>query len=475
MITKEQGKEIIRKLVETFRDNLQQYSQVSYKEAHVRKEFIDKLFVAFGWDVNNEEGLSERYKEVISEDAIKIGGKTKAPDYGFRIGGVRKFFVEAKKPSIKIKEEAEPAFQLRHYAWNAKLPLSILTDFEEFAIYDCTTKPSEKDKASVGRIMYLTFEEYLSKFDDIWNIFSKECVWKGSFDRFIESSKGKKGTAEVDDEFLKEIQQIVRVLGISSADMEKGSMRLEANISVKPSEQSDLPGYKVEIKNVNSFRFIKKAVDFEVARQINILQSGQTPSQETRGYSERLGETYSQRTKEEAHDYRYFPEPDIPPLVFTQKQIDNWKSELPPLPGQLRNVLINKYALSPANAAIISANKDMHTIYTQAVGKSDISPKILADFLINKRYGELLPATPSQLIQLIKSSQAQSSVSSDQIRKSVTRVLDTHPRAVADLKTGKQQAMFFIIGQIKRELGNIDIELTKNIIGELLKINRLQT
>src|SRR3989338_6995558 len=232
-LTKEQSKEEVKKLVERFKENIDQYQKSYYIEAQARKEFIDKFFKIFGWDLDNEQGHAEQYKEVINEDSLKISGKTKAPDYGFRIGGVRKFFVEAKKPSIKIKEEAEPAFQLRHYAWNAKLPLSILTDFEEFAIYDCTTKPSEKDKASVGRIMYLTFEEYLSKFDDIWNIFSKECVWKGSFDRFIESSKGKKGTAEVDDEFLKEIERWREQLAKNIAIRNKDISIYELNFAVQ--------------------------------------------------------------------------------------------------------------------------------------------------------------------------------------------------------------------------------------------------
>ncbi|WXG44834.1 MAG: DNA methyltransferase [Promethearchaeati archaeon SRVP18_Atabeyarchaeia-1] len=206
MVTKDQAKEHIKKLVETFKSNIDQYQQASYKEAHVRKEFIDKFFVALGWDVYNDEGRSERYKEVINEDAIKIGGKTKAPDYAFRIGGTRIFFVEAKKPSINIKEDAEPAFQLRRYAWNSKIPLSILTDFEEFIAYDCRVKPSPKDGPAVARLFNLNFEEYMDKFDTIWDIFSKEAVLKGNFDRYVETSQGKKGTSEVDSEFLSEIE-----------------------------------------------------------------------------------------------------------------------------------------------------------------------------------------------------------------------------------------------------------------------------
>lgn len=206
MLTKEEAKEKIKNLIQTFKENIEQYKLVTYKEAQVRKEFIDKFFVALGWDVNNDSGFAEQYKEVVNEDAIKIGGNTKAPDYSFRIGGKRIFFVEAKKPSVKIKEDAEPTFQLRRYAWNAKIPISILTDFEEFAVYDCRLKPSTKDNASVARTLLINYDQYLEQFDTIWEIFAKEAVLRGSFDKYVESSKGKKGTSEVDSEFLKEIE-----------------------------------------------------------------------------------------------------------------------------------------------------------------------------------------------------------------------------------------------------------------------------
>jgi hypothetical protein len=127
-------------LVERFEQNLDAYKQGNYNETQVRQEFIDPFFEELGWDITNKQGYAEAYKEVVHEDAIKVGGATKAPDYSFRIGGVRKFFLEAKKPSVNIKEDTHPAYQLRRYAWSAKLPLSILTDFEEFAVYDCRVK-----------------------------------------------------------------------------------------------------------------------------------------------------------------------------------------------------------------------------------------------------------------------------------------------------------------------------------------------
>jgi hypothetical protein len=193
-------------LVERFERNLDAYRRPDYKETRVRVEFIDPFFEALGWDVHNVQGHAEQYKDVVHEDAIQVSGATRAPDYCFRVGGTRKFFLEVKKPAVWIKEDVGPAYQLRRYAWSAKLPLSILTDFEEFAVYDCRQRPKPTDKVSVGRIMYLTFDQYPDRFDDIYGVFAKESVWQGSFDRYVQDTRGKRGTSEVDAEFLKEIE-----------------------------------------------------------------------------------------------------------------------------------------------------------------------------------------------------------------------------------------------------------------------------
>ena len=137
----------------------------------MRLEFINPFFEELGWDITNKQGHAEAYKDVIHEDAIKIGGVTKAPDYCFRIGGTRKFFLEAKKPAVNIKEDIHPAYQLRRYGWSAKLPLSILTDFEEFAVYDCRVKPAKTDKVSHSRILYMRYTDYIERWDEIVNIF----------------------------------------------------------------------------------------------------------------------------------------------------------------------------------------------------------------------------------------------------------------------------------------------------------------
>jgi predicted type IV restriction endonuclease len=150
----------IIELVERFHENLAVYTSGSYNETQLRREFIDPFFDALGWDIDNTAGNAEAYKDVIHEDAIRIGGAMKAPDYCFRIGGTRKFFVEAKKPSVDIAGDAAPAYQLRRYAWSTGLPLSILTDFEEFAVYDCRIKPDQTDRASAARVLYFTYRKY---------------------------------------------------------------------------------------------------------------------------------------------------------------------------------------------------------------------------------------------------------------------------------------------------------------------------
>lgn len=205
MLIIKEAPENIKKLVEKFKQNIESYKSTSYNETTVRQEFIDPLFIALGWDVNNEQDTAPQYRDVILEDSIKVGGKTKAPDYSFTLHGRRMFFVEAKKPSVNIAKDKNPAHQLRRYAWSAKLALSVLTDFEELAIYESKTRPSNKDNVSTGRVALYKYTDYIEKWDEIYNILSKEAVLKGSFDKYAKST-GKKGTSEVDDEFLKEIE-----------------------------------------------------------------------------------------------------------------------------------------------------------------------------------------------------------------------------------------------------------------------------
>jgi len=197
----------IIELVEDFKENKHEYTNPDiFDEENTKVKFLNPFFEELGWNVRNE-GLSARFREVVFEDSIKVGSKTKSPDYSFRLGGERIFFVEAKKPNQDIATNKEHAFQVRRYGWSAKLPLCILTDFEEFAIYDTTIKPDKNQNASIGRIKYYKYTDYIEKWDEIYNIFSKEAVLRGKFDNYANNVKhDKKGTSEVDDEFLKEIE-----------------------------------------------------------------------------------------------------------------------------------------------------------------------------------------------------------------------------------------------------------------------------
>lgn len=234
MITKEAAHKKIAALVARFEDQYDSYKNSEYNETLTRRDFVDPFFKALGWDIDNEEGYAEAYREVIHEDKIKIGGATKAPDYSFRLaGGKRLFFVEAKKPSVFVKEEIPPAYQIRRYGWSAKLSISIVTDFEEFAVYDCTAKPNPNDKASVGRLKYLTFREYLKEFDFIWETFSKERVLKGSFDTFVKSDTYKKGTATVDKDFLQSLDRWRTYLATSISANNKKLDEDEINFAVQ--------------------------------------------------------------------------------------------------------------------------------------------------------------------------------------------------------------------------------------------------
>ncbi|MDR2147256.1 MAG: N-6 DNA methylase [Tannerella sp.] len=226
MLTKEEAFQKIKSLVERFDEQKEFYKDKNYNETQTRRDFIDPFWKALGWDVDNENGYAESYREVIHEDRVKVGGATKAPDYSFRLpGGKRLFFLEAKKPSIVIKDDIEPAYQVRRYGWSAKMPISVISDFEEFAVYDCSQKPKPTDKASTARIEYFTFDRYIEKFDFIWGTFSKERVLKGSFDKYIQSDKNKKGTTTVDSDFL--------------ASLDKWRMELAGNIALRNREMNE--------------------------------------------------------------------------------------------------------------------------------------------------------------------------------------------------------------------------------------------
>lgn len=244
----------LSELVDHFRENRTLYRGKQYNETQIRREFIDPMFELLGWDLQNRGRQGEAYKDVIHEDAIRIAGTIKAPDYAFRIGGTRKFFLEAKKPAVNIKDDASPAFQLKRYAWSAKLPLSILTDFEEFAVYDCRFQPKKTDGSEKARHSYFTYEDYEARWDEIAADFSRNAVLNGSIERIAEQTKRKRGTTEVDEAFL--------------AEIEKWRASLARNIALRNS------GLSVRALNTAVQQIIDRLIFLRIAEDRGIEQYG---------------------------------------------------------------------------------------------------------------------------------------------------------------------------------------------------------
>ena len=202
MTNKEQALETIRELVNRFEEQLPTLKNAKYKEHNLRTEYLNPFWEALGWDVSNKQGKVQAYKEVEQEDTLKIENLRGAPDYCFRKNKDKRFFyLEAKKPIENIKENIDHAQQTRTYGWCGNLNISILSDFEEFSLYDCTKKPKQTDSVRTARLEYMTYKEYEQNFDFLWNTFSREAVFSGSIDQFA-SKNIKRGKETVDKEFL---------------------------------------------------------------------------------------------------------------------------------------------------------------------------------------------------------------------------------------------------------------------------------
>jgi len=277
--------------------------------------------------------------------------------------------------------------------------------------------------------------------------------------------------------FLKKLYQIIRYLKISGADMEKGSMRLEPNISVQKTDdrrqmtERELPNYKVEVKNINSFNFVKKAIDYEVKRQIEILEKGQTPLQETRGYVERTGSTVSQRSKETADDYRYFPEPDIPPYRFTKSYIEGIKQQLPELPHQKLERLSASYGISIPDTELLIETPDRADYFEACIALIEanneykkITPEMVAKSIINKKR-DGMTHSPHDLLEEQKKKFEDSNINIQDVTQAVDQVIKEQTKAIEDYKKGKSSVMMFLVGQAKKILkGKGDAEIIKKLL-----------
>jgi aspartyl-tRNA(Asn)/glutamyl-tRNA(Gln) amidotransferase subunit B len=259
-------------------------------------------------------------------------------------------------------------------------------------------------------------------------------------------------------EFLKKVRDIIRSLGVSDCDMEKGSMRLEPNISWSESVDK-LNNYKVEIKNLNSFRFAAQAIDYDLKRQKEILDRGETPVQETRGYNAQKRVTFSQRVKETAADYRYFPDPDIPPIVLTQEYVQNLRAQLPKLPEVVAQELVESFHLNIATAQLLAKNKQYLDYFNKY--RTQLEPGTLANLIVNKKIDLDQPPQTKTTAEAVDP-------------KIIEQVIKENADAVAKYKSGKTAVIGFLVGQVmKLTQGKADAkiaqqELMKHLQGETL-------
>ncbi len=308
-------------------------------------------------------------------------------------------------------------------------------------------------------------------------------------------------------EYAQEVRRIVRYLGVSDGNMQEGSLRCDVNISVRPVGQAEF-GTKVEIKNMNSFSAIQKAIEYEIERQIKANEAGEAIVQETRLWDESSQRTKSMRIKEGSSDYRYFPEPDLPPIVVSVEQKEGWRAELPELPAQKRTRYEAEFGLSPYDARVLSDERAI-TEYFEATMAAGADPKLTSNWITQdiaaylnaeKLSVEALPLTPTalaELVQLIEAGTISNKIGKDllpelltqggspkalvekrglsqisdpaQIEAMIDEVLAAHPEELEAYRGGKKKLQGFFVGQLmKRSGGRVDPKLSNQLLSQKL-------
>jgi len=310
-------------------------------------------------------------------------------------------------------------------------------------------------------------------------------------------------------EFLEKLRNIMRYTGVSRADMEKGQLRCDINISIRPKGSKEL-GTRVEIKNVNSFRFVQKAIESEMERQIKLLLSGEKIVQETRTFDPSTGLTHTMRTKEEAEDYRYFPEPDLLPLLIPPQWLEEIKANMPELPEERYERFMKNYALDQYSAKVLTDNKELGDFFEESLRYYGQDPKLTANWLLNDLLGNLSesgkdiessPVSPqslAELVKLIKENVLSSKLAKEvikemtatgkspsqiveekglkqvsdegQIRSMIEEVLKENSKEVERFKAGEEKVFGFLVGQVmKKAKGKANPQLVNRILKEMLR------
>jgi aspartyl-tRNA(Asn)/glutamyl-tRNA(Gln) amidotransferase subunit B len=314
--------------------------------------------------------------------------------------------------------------------------------------------------------------------------------------------------------YLKKLHAIVTYLGISDGNMQKGNFRCDANVSVKPKGQKEL-GIRTELKNLNSFRFIEKAILFEIERQVNVIESGDKVVQETRGFDSSKGTTYSMRSKEDAHDYRYFPDPDLIELIVDEKFIKGLKEKLPELPDEMKNRLMKEFSLPAYDAGVITSSKPLALYFEKVVSHFSKKPdaktvKLVSNWMMTELMRELnerdlepeasqiQPDRLAQLVELIQNNTISGKIAkkvfekmwedpaqpreiveklglsqisdSSALEGMVDEVLNDNPDQVQAYLGGKEKLLGFFVGQImKKSKGKANPGMVNQILKEKLK------
>ena len=289
-------------------------------------------------------------------------------------------------------------------------------------------------------------------------------------------------------EYLRTLRDILVFLGVNDGNLEEGSFRCDANVSIRPVGQAKF-GTRAELKNINSFKFVTKAIDYEIQRQESVLESGGRVVQETRGWDEKNGKTFSMRSKESAQDYRYFPEPDLPPLILDETFVDRVRHEMPELPREKRKRFVSEMKLTPYAAAVVTAHPRIASFFEEAATlhgdpikcANFIQSEVLRDVVTHGLSAEF-PITARQVVELLKlvdggkisGKQAKEVyaklVKTDrnpsdlvaelgmaqvtdvgQIEEIVQRIVDANPKQAEGLRGGKVGLMGFFVGQVMKE------------------------
>jgi aspartyl-tRNA(Asn)/glutamyl-tRNA(Gln) amidotransferase subunit B len=276
-------------------------------------------------------------------------------------------------------------------------------------------------------------------------------------------------------EYGKKLRQLLRFLNVADCDMEQGGMRLEANISLRKIGEKTLPNYKVEVKNINSFRFLEQAINFELERQAQILDTDKTPAQETRGWDSINNKTTLQRSKEEAADYRYFPDPDIPPFNLDKKMVEQWKKDLPELPEVIGERWQKTFSLHPKQVSILLESENaeqmlwLDQIFAQLAKQSLDLPLFVNDF-INKKLRIDAKTSPELSVKAFVELHGAEKIDEGELKAVIKKLLAENADALKRYKAGEKQVFGFFMGQVLRTLNKkVDPQAIKTALQAALE------